>query len=753
MQFSYSNKQLDNIARDNYELLRAYCAMLEREGYWDGPRNVLRQSIYVMLDMYVQTVLVRLAVFCGRLREEDKRFIADLPDINVYEIGGDPSDDKRINEQTERFFKSPPILLQLCGLRDVNKGSGLLGLFFDALLNIQLSLAFQDSEKTSLVASFIRDYYTRIEAFLGSGENYGSIVNERYIFKKLCSEDFEKSAENLRKCGDSFEKYKQMMMLVSPAETAAKWAAKNSVQPHDNKTGAEINREIEDKYADAENSSPVNKQEERNGDITGHLNSDKTDVTGSSGEQNKSSDTNEIKNTEPVEEKTEHIMRADPNKTYRVYSSEDEYDDEEYDDYDYGYSNGYIDDEYDEDEFGEGGFGNDSYGYDDEDSYDPYGSVKGDDGSNHNSDDKTASDRSGSDDRNGRESNVNDRYSNSKSTDENKKREIRAPWHDLDDDAYGDTSRGSLDERRDKVLQAGVNVEPVANRESLAMKKVLGTKVDGVLDTGTELDKLLTELDELVGLDAVKQEVRSLINLIKVRALRKKHNMPLIDMSFHMVFTGNPGTGKTTVARLIAGIYRELGLLSKGQLIESDRSRLVAGYVGQTAIKVREVVEQALGGVLFIDEAYSLKGNAQNDFGDEAIETLVKLMEDHRDDLVVIVAGYNDEMREFLKSNTGLTSRFNRFITFEDYTSEELILIMDSMAGKAGFKMSPEAREKVVEFVEGMDDKKKKDFGNARGIRNLFERVVVNQANRITKLDDPTFEDLEMILPEDVIVN
>ena len=153
MQCSYSIKQLNNIAHDNYEVLRAYCAMLEREGYWDGPRNVLRQSIYVMLDMYVQTVLLRLALYCGRLRDEDKRFIADLPDINVYEIGSGEDDNKRIDEQTERFFSSPPILLQLCGLRDKNRQSGLLGLFFDDIVKYIPKVVNGTSQCTCSTAS------------------------------------------------------------------------------------------------------------------------------------------------------------------------------------------------------------------------------------------------------------------------------------------------------------------------------------------------------------------------------------------------------------------------------------------------------------------------------------------------------------------------------------------------------------------------------------------------------------------------
>lgn len=518
---SYTDRQLDNIARDNYEVLRSYCSILEKEGYWDGPRAILKQSIYAMLDMYIQTVLIKLALYCRKLGTDEKRFISELPDINIFEI--DPSEvtEQRIYDQVEKFFNAPPILLQLCGLRDKNKESGLLGLFFDALLNVQLAMAFHDSAKTGPVAGFIRDYYSRVEVFLGSGSNYGGIVNERYIFKKLCSEGLDKSASNLKKAGDSFDKYKQLCML---------------------------------------DGIPL---------ISTHVSA----------------------NTDTPSREAASVRKL-------------------------------------------------------------------------------------------------------------------------------------------------VEKDTESNGTSMA--------------PSNELDKLLEELDDLVGLDAVKEEVRSLINLIKVRALRKKHNLPLMDMSFHMVFTGNPGTGKTTVARLIAAIYKELGLLSKGNLVETDRAGLVAGYVGQTALKVKEVVERAIGGVLFIDEAYALSNQYANDFGDEAIETLVKLMEDHRDDLVVIVAGYTEEMNTFLKSNTGLTSRFNKFITFEDYSDEELIRILESMAHKAGFMLEQEAVERCGEMISQMSEEERKDFGNARGIRNLFERIVVNQANRISELNDPDIDTLTKITVQDV---
>ena len=266
-----------------------------------------------------------------------------------------------------------------------------------------------------------------------------------------------------------------------------------------------------------------------------------------------------------------------------------------------------------------------------------------------------------------------------------------------------------------------------------------------------EIDRLTAELDRMIGLSEVKNEIRSLINLIKVKRLREKYKLPQMNMSYHMVFTGSPGTGKTTVARLVAQIYRELGILSKGTLTETDRSGLVAGYVGQTALKVKETVERALGGVLFIDEAYALAPeNASNDFGAEAIDTLVKLMEDHRDDLVIIVAGYTEEMKRFLKANTGLYSRFNKFITFSDYSEEELLAILDSMANEAGFCLTEGARSKVESMLSGMNEEEWKNFGNARGIRNLFERLVSNQANRIIGYASQSIKDITIITEEDV---
>ena len=266
-----------------------------------------------------------------------------------------------------------------------------------------------------------------------------------------------------------------------------------------------------------------------------------------------------------------------------------------------------------------------------------------------------------------------------------------------------------------------------------------------------DLDKLMAQLDELVGLEAVKKDVKSTMNLIKVRKLREENGMPVPPMSMHMVFMGNPGTGKTTVARLVGGLYAAIGALSKGQLIEVDRSGLVAGYVGQTAIKTQEVITSALGGVLFIDEAYSLSAGGENDFGREAIETLLKAMEDHRDDLVVIVAGYTDPMQEFLDSNPGLESRFNKYITFPDYTGEELNAIFHGMCQKNGYVLDEEAETCAREFFDGLYRDRDENFGNGRDVRNRFEDMMVRQANRVAALTDPTKEQLETFTRADFL--
>lgn len=261
------------------------------------------------------------------------------------------------------------------------------------------------------------------------------------------------------------------------------------------------------------------------------------------------------------------------------------------------------------------------------------------------------------------------------------------------------------------------------------------------------LEELRAELDGLIGLENVKKEVDTLINLIRVRKMRQEHGLKNMDMSFHMVFTGNPGTGKTTVARLVAAIYRQLGFLSGGQLIETDRSGLVAGYVGQTAGKVTEAVKSALGGILFIDEAYSLaRKGADNDFGKEAIDTLVKLMEDHRDDLVVIVAGYTEPMHDFLTSNPGLISRFNKYIDFPDYTDSELMAILKLRADKQGYVIEEQAQKHIRRMLLAMTLGERADFGNARGMRNVLEKLVQEQANRLAgETGEMTVERLQTI--------
>ena len=262
------------------------------------------------------------------------------------------------------------------------------------------------------------------------------------------------------------------------------------------------------------------------------------------------------------------------------------------------------------------------------------------------------------------------------------------------------------------------------------------------------LDELLEELDGLIGLDAVKEEVKLVAALLKVQKLREERGLPVADSSRHLIFVGNPGTGKTTVARLLAQIYRSLAVVDKGHLVETDRSGLVAGFVGQTATKVNEVFDRADQGVLLVDEAYSLTRGGERDFGREAIDTLVKLVEDRRDSVVCILAGYPDEMAALVEANPGMQSRFPRTIAFPDYDDEELLKIFGLIAGGQEYHLDEGGEQAVLDFFASQD--RGHGFGNGRAARNLFEASVSRHAVRMVDIPEPTDEDLVTLTSEDI---
>lgn len=306
---------------------------------------------------------------------------------------------------------------------------------------------------------------------------------------------------------------------------------------------------------------------------------------------------------------------------------------------------------------------------------------------------------------------------------------------------------------RDKEISRQLD-EAVKSSASVSAKAE--SKAECQAATAVDVDEinignLLEELNSLIGMESVKHEINNLVNLLKICKIRQEKGLQLPPTTNHMVFLGNPGTGKTTVARILSKIYKGLGILSKGHLVEVDRSGLVAGYMGQTAEKVMEVVEEAKGGILFIDEAYALSSNKQDgDFGQEAIDILNKAMEDYRDDLIVIAAGYHDEMQDFLDANPGLRSRFNRTIRFPDYTAEELVVIMTNRATKLDYHFSEEALDFVKHKFEKTLQFPPNNFGNARSVRNYLDRVINNQANRLVVETDYDEEELTTLSLKDV---
>lgn len=583
----YSEQKLFELGKENYDKLVLYCETLEVTGFWSQARQVMRKSSMEVLDLYVQSVLMNLAVHCGKLLDSQQNFIRTLTDTNPLEIPESGEVDEEIYQDSKRLYELPPVLLQLCGLYDAEKSQDMTEYFLDAFLNLLLCMAYLNDGKDIHVNEFIRKYYDKIVQFVANRDEEES---EIYIVRKLESDEICCEVEWLH------ERKKEKVLLQTQFQLGTAIAKEESVVTDEIYIKDELVGRDEFVTEEAVTEQITTEEEKRL----------------KAKEQEKLA-----KEFAKARERQEELDRQEKEREERLRKEEE----------------------------------------------------------------KLA---------------------------------------------------------REQFLRVKKRIQERERAEKEARE--------------ARIKELMDELNALVGLREVKEEIQSLINLIKIRQLREQMNMPTMEMSYHMVFMGSPGTGKTTVARLVGKIYKELGILSDGKMIETDRSGLVAGYVGQTAMKVHDIVKEAVGGVLFIDEAYSLVNpDVPNDFGGEAVDTLVKLMEDHRDNLVIIVAGYTDEMKRFLKSNTGLISRFNKFIDFPDYTKQELIEIMEAMAQNAGLDILEETKEKIAQVLEKMTEAEWEDFGNARGIRNLFEKIVTQQANRLVSLPEPTKEDLMRILPEDVL--
>ncbi|WP_425398070.1 AAA family ATPase [Aeoliella sp.] len=334
-----------------------------------------------------------------------------------------------------------------------------------------------------------------------------------------------------------------------------------------------------------------------------------------------------------------------------------------------------------------------------------------------------------------------------------KHRSLDGDKQDSTDD-LGDGSQAIEQMRRE--ADDGIYVPPPTSQSNRKFDKRTTTPAEKVAIAKTSepeltVEEALEELDNLIGLSEIKHEVRSLTNFLKLQQKRTAAGLPETDISLHMVFTGNPGTGKTTVARIIGKIYRALGVLEKGHLVETDRSGLVAEYAGQTGPKINKKVDESMDGILFIDEAYSLIASRSEDpYGHEAVQALLKRAEDDRERLVVILAGYPDEMQELLESNPGLSSRFNRKLHFVDYTPLELSGIFGLFCNKNRYELTPEARLRVIQWLTYHYDRRDRHFGNGRSARNLFEQAIRNMANRLSTLKEISPEQLQLLEGPDI---
>ncbi len=706
----YSEKQLFEIGKTNYDRLALHCQTLEVSGYWEQAGQVMKRTSTEILDLYVQTVLMELAICKDNVSESQLRFACTVPISNPLGICADMVIDENLKHHIDKSYQMPPVLIQLCSLYDKEKEDNITEYFIDALLNIVFCMACLNGGKKEDISGFMKIYYSKI--------NY-------YVCEKSQAEHVSyfcgKFKDRAITC-DVTKREKKEPVLTEKTRKPSESEKKPKKEKNRQSLGLEKESEISNNKEKSGQAEAIWPEGEKESTKVSEKDNGKIKKDAGLPEKNNGKAKEDAGLPEKDSKKAKKDVKP-PEKDNRKAKKDVKPSEED----------------------------NGKAKKDAERLKNSAGEIKKDSGKPE----RTAKQN----DNNIETSDHGDLIQNQENPQgQNQKREKpeKRGKEAAGQDIYATVAASK--ERQERFQQGTEEQEEELCRQAKAQFLIVKQRIQAreraeAAAHEKRIQELMGEMNALVGLESVKKEIQSLINLIKVRKMRKQMNLPEMDMSYHMVFTGSPGTGKTTVARLVAKIYKELGILSEGNLVETDRSGLVAGYVGQTAMKVHEIVEQAIGGILFIDEAYSLSNpDIPNDFGPEAVDTLVKLMEDHRDNLVIIVAGYTEEMQGFLKSNSGLISRFNKFIDFPDYSKNELVSIMNVMAKNAGLQIEEDAQKKVYFMLSQKKEVEWKDFGNARGVRNLFEKFVINQANRLVLLERPTKEDLITIKKEDIAV-